>query len=85
MRTPTLTLASAMQKLSADIYCEDGIAAVAIMEAGTRLMELSKAGALTEERLQRMPLCGCAMWCCVDCVRDKENAAAINEWREVSK
>ena len=39
-KTDTLILASAMEKLSRDIYCEDGVATAAIAEAAERLIEL---------------------------------------------
>lgn len=40
-KTDTLILAAAMEKLSRDIYCEDGVATAAIAEAAERLVELS--------------------------------------------
>ena len=39
-KTDTLILAAAMEKLSRDIYCEDGVATAAIAEAAERLVEL---------------------------------------------
>lgn len=39
-KTDTLILAAAMEKLSRDIYCEDGVATAAIAEAAERLIEL---------------------------------------------
>jgi len=43
MRSTTETLIAAMQVLSKEVYCEDGIANSAIAEAAERLEELQNA------------------------------------------
>lgn len=47
--------------------------------------QLRVAGTVLEERLRRMPRCGCGTRFCVDCTRASENDMAIAAWKEVTK
>lgn len=74
--------------LSAKLGYEEAFSRLQIQkrtEAEDVADQLRAAGTVLEERLRRMPQCGCGTRFCVDCTRASENNQAIAAWKEVTK
>lgn len=74
--------------LSAKLGYEEAFSRLQIQkrtEAADVADQLRVAGTVLEERLRRMPRCGCGTRFCVDCARETENDKAIAAWKEVTK